>query len=171
MDFIEYFQFRRRYFPVFIGVIFSALVAGGMVAGLGLLYVFRDIPVSVITQWFAGFVLVYSMLLTHFNFMVIRGRPAWVWGTVALLLFCLLFSLMSMEYRSERWRVVLGVFFSLFGLFLLSTDRHSEMRQILVRERHEREAVKEASKDQRQLEKKRKAYRARRLKARQLKRK
>ena len=69
------------------------------------------------------------------------------------------------------WWVVLGVFFSLFGLFLLSTDRHNEMRQILVRERHEREAVKEASQDQRQLEKKRKAYRARRLKARQLKRK
>ena len=171
MDFIEYYQFRRRYFPVFMGVIFSALVAGGMVAGLGVIYVFRDIPVSISTQWFVGFVLAYSALLTHFNFMVVRGRPAWIWGTVALLLFCLLFCLLCIEFRSERWWVVLGVFFSLFGLFLLSTDRHVEMRQILVRQRHEREAIKKALKDQRQLEKKREAYRARRLNARQLKRK
>ncbi|MEQ7919781.1 hypothetical protein ABQX22_11355 [Xanthomonas sp. WHRI 1810A] len=171
MDMIAYYQFRLRFFTVFMGVIFSAIASFAISVGLGLITFFRDIPLDKSFQYAAWIGLVFSVLLAFFNFMIVKGRPRWLWGIVVILVSCLFFNLATIEYRPDRLTYMVGVLCPLLGLYLLNTNRHRDMRKILVRERQQRVAIKDALNAQCLLEKKRASLRARRQLMQLLKRK
>jgi len=148
MTVIAMSEFRRRYFPVFMGVIFSAIASLSVSAGLGLVTFFRDIPVDVGSRYMTWCGWVFSILLTHFNFMVLRGRPSWLWGTVVILCACMVFSLATVKYRPDNLTYCAGVIFPLLGLYLLNTKRHRDMRALLVEMRQERELIRQAIKNE-----------------------
>jgi len=87
--------------------------------------------------------------VVHCNFMVVRGRPQWVWGLVVVLVVCLLSVLPTLENRPHKVIYALAVLFPLLGLLLLNSKRHREMRSKLVDIRHQREALKNALKARR----------------------
>ncbi|WP_371318751.1 hypothetical protein [Pseudomonas gingeri] len=89
------------------------------------------------------------MVVVHCNFMVVRGRPQWVWGVVGVLVVCLLGVLPTIEDRPHKVIYALAVLFPLLGLLLLNSQRHREMRSKLVDIRHQREALKQALKPRR----------------------
>jgi hypothetical protein len=171
MDMIAYHQFRSRFFPVFMGVIFSSIASFAISAGLGLITFFRDIPLDKSFGYVALIGLVFTVLLTLFNFMVVKGRPGWLLGTVVILISCLFFNLATIEYRPDRLIYMMGVLCPLLGLYLLNTKRYRDMRKILVRERQERAATRGALNMRCLPEKKRNPLRARRQLKQLLKRK
>ncbi len=124
--------FHPRYCVCFFAVILSALCAFATAGMLGLSIFFQDVALSSSYRCLGFLGLVYAGLLAYFNFMLVRGRPGWVWGNVVLLLGCLFCSLPALEYRPDKLTYVMAVFSPLIGLYLLGSGRHRELRLMLA---------------------------------------
>ncbi|NWB83278.1 MULTISPECIES: hypothetical protein [Pseudomonas] len=142
-------RFLARYFPTFIGGIFAALASLACAIPLMTDFYFPGTSLGEQATWsFLGGVAI-TLVVVHCNFMVVRGRPQWVWGLVVVLVVCLLSVLPTLEDRPHKVIYALAVLFPLLGLLLLNSKRHREMRSKLVDIRHQREALKNALKARR----------------------
>jgi len=73
--------------------------------------------------------------------MIARGRPQWVWPLAALLAFCVVAVLPTVDFGPHPLSYGLSLLFPLLGLLLLNSKRHREMRQKLVEVRRLRQAM------------------------------
>nr|WP_186354511.1 hypothetical protein [Pseudomonas veronii] len=139
-----------RYFPVFIGVIFSGFFGGTAVVGLVENYYLPSLSnaaaesACVLLVWF----------ITHCNFMIAYGRPKWVWGMYGLFITCLLVAVPGFHFSPNPFIYAECFFWPVLGLLLLRSKRHREMRAKCVELRHMRGKVRVA------IEKRRKHERA-----------
>lgn len=142
--------FLLRYFPVFIGVIFSGFFGGTAVVGLVENYYLPSLSnaaaesACVLLAWF----------ITHCNFMIAYGRPKWVWGMYGLFIACLLVAVPGFHFSPNPFIYVECFFWPVLGLLLLRSKRHRELRAKCVELRHMRGKVRVA------IEKRRKHERA-----------
>ncbi|AMB83992.1 hypothetical protein AWM79_01170 [Pseudomonas agarici] len=139
MDFRRFLVF---YFPVFIGVFLAAIAS--------VLF-----SISLITDNFyqedtGVYILLieslFALIIVHSHFMVLRGRPQWVWGIVGVLVICLLSPLSAAHYMADQLTWFLAVLFPLLGLFVLNSKRHRKMRCKMAQVRRHREVVIKALK-------------------------
>lgn len=142
--------FLLRYFPVFIGVIFSGIFASVAVVMLAENYYFPSLTNADAEN--TGRVL--AIFITHCNFMIAYGRPKWAWGMCALFIACLLVALPGFLFSPHPFIYAECFFWPLLGLLLLRSKRHQEMRAKCVELRHMRAKVMAA------IEKRRKHERA-----------
>ena len=142
--------FLLRYFPVFIGVIFSGFFGGTAVVGLVENYYLPSLSnaaaesACVVLAWF----------IAHCNFMIAYGRPKWVWGMYGLFIACLLVAVPGFHFSPNPFIYAECFFWPVLGLLLLRSKRHREMRAKCVELRHMRGKVMVA------IEKRRKHERA-----------
>ncbi|MBO1539370.1 MULTISPECIES: hypothetical protein [unclassified Pseudomonas] len=145
----NFIDFMRRYFPTFIAAIFVAKISF-LFALFALLDGFlAGVPLASQAKLSAIGIAICTMVLVHSNFMVIRGRPGWIWLFVGLFVACLLCVLPTIGYRPNRIAYAAGLFFPLLGLLLLNSKRHREMRSKLVEIRHQRERILQSAKTSR----------------------
>ncbi|MGY2226751.1 hypothetical protein ACW9IK_28995 [Pseudomonas gingeri] len=142
-------RFLAQYFPTFIGGIFAALVA--ISCGVPLVgdHFFPDTSLDGQATGMFVAVLVLALLVVHCNFLIVRGRPQWVWGLVLVFALCFLSVLPTITSHPHRFIYALAVLAPLVGLLLLNSRRHREMRHRLVAIRHQREALRKALKARR----------------------
>lgn len=149
MDDLSLPRFLSRYFPTFIGGIFAALFSLACAIPLVAASYFAGASLGEQATWSVLGGAAVTLVVVHCNFMVVRGRPQWVWGLVAVLVVCLLGVLPTIGDRPHKVIYALAVLFPLLGLLLLNSKRHREMRSKLVDIRHQREALKNALKSRR----------------------
>ncbi|MEK1839623.1 hypothetical protein ACQKPC_13915 [Pseudomonas sp. NPDC089918] len=138
--------FFRRYFLAFLGGIFAAYFSLAFAVALSFVTYFQNAPLadSGLHIFLAGAAL--TLLVVHSNFMIVRGRPWWVWVVVGVLVACLLFVLPMIYYAPPRAIYVLALLSPLLGLLFLNSNGQREMRSKLVDIRHERERMKQSFK-------------------------
>lgn len=129
--------FLLRYFPVFIGVVFSAVFAS--VAVVMLVENYYSSSLSNAAAENAG--RLFVLFITFCNVMIAYGRPKWVLGMYALFIACLLIALPAFQFSPHPFIYVEGVFWPLLGLLLLRSKRHQEFRTKAVELRHLRAKV------------------------------
>lgn len=134
--------FLIRYFPVFMGTIFMGLFAGAMVTVLVDTTYLRSLEPSLQAEVSGWSLLSMTAFLVFANFMIARGRK---WAASVLMgyfAFSLMLVLPMIQYRPHTVAFSLGVAFPLFGLLLLNTHRHREMRQKLFEIHIQRNAAR-----------------------------
>lgn len=138
--------FFRRYFLAFLGGIFAAYFSLAFAIALSFVTYFQNVPLadSGLYIFLGGAAL--TLLVVHSNFMIMRGRPRWVWMVVGVLVACLLFVLPMIHYTPPRTIYVLALLSPLLGLLFLNSNGQREMRSKLVDIRHERERIKQSFK-------------------------
>ncbi|EJM66048.1 hypothetical protein PMI30_02934 [Pseudomonas sp. GM50] len=138
--------FFRRYFLAFLGGIFAAYFSLAFAVALSFVTYFQNAPLadSGLYIFLAGAAL--TLLVVHSNFMIVRGRPWWVWVVAGVLVACLLFVLPMIHYAPPRAIYVLALLSPLLGLLFLNSNGQREMRSKLVDIRHERERMKQSLK-------------------------
>lgn len=138
--------FFRRYFLAFLGGIFAAYFSLAFAVALSFVTYFQNAPLadSGFYIFLAGAAL--TLLIVHSNFMIVRGRPRWVWMVVGVLVACLLFVLPMIQYTPPRVIYVLALLSPLLGLLFLNSNGQREMRTQLVEIRRQRELIRHASK-------------------------
>lgn len=134
------------YLPTFIGGIFAVLFSVGCAVPLLVTFYLSGASVGEQATWSVLGGSAVTLVAVHCNFMVMRGRPRWVWGLVGVLVLCLLSVLPTIEGRPHKVIYVMAVLFPLLGLLLLNSKRHREMRGKLVDIRHQRERLSQAIK-------------------------
>jgi len=134
MDFRRFLTF---YFPVFIAGFFAVLASIAFSISLIMDEFYRE---GVDTYLF-GVESVLALIIVHCNFMILRGRPQWVWGLVAVLVAGLLSSLSVVVQRFDHVSWFLAIVFPLLGLFVLNSKRHRKMRCKMAQVRRHREVV------------------------------
>jgi hypothetical protein len=136
-------DFFRHYFLTFIGGVFAAYFSLGFATALSFATYFRDAPLAGglgFSIMLAGALL--TLLTVHSNFMILRGRPSWVWVTVGIYFACFLFVLPMIQYKPHAVLYGLALVFPLFGLLILNSAVQRDMRIKLVEIRHLRQALK-----------------------------
>lgn len=90
--------FFRRYFLAFLGGVFAAYFSLAFAVALSFVTYLQNVPLadSGLYIFLAGAAL--TLLVVHSNFMIVRGRPRWVWMVVGGLVACLLFVLPMIQY-------------------------------------------------------------------------
>ncbi|WP_460148158.1 hypothetical protein [Pseudomonas sp. S2_A02] len=146
MDDLSLPRFLAHYFPTFIGGIFAALFSLACAIPLMAASYFAGASVGEQATWSMVGGAAVTMVVVHCNFMVVRGKPQWVWGLVGVLVLCLLGVLPTIVDHPHKVIYVLAVLFPLSGLLLLNSKRHREMRNRLVEIRHERQRIKQSFK-------------------------
>ena len=146
MDDLSLSRFFARYLPTFIGGIFSVLFSLGCAVPLLVTFYLSGATIGEQATWSVLGGAAVTLIAVHCNFMVMRGRPRWVWGLVGLLVLCLLSVLPTIEGRPHRVLYAMAVLFPLLGLLLLNSKRHREMRSKLVEIRRQRELIIRAAK-------------------------
>ncbi|SDB25087.1 hypothetical protein SAMN03159382_02154 [Pseudomonas sp. NFACC23-1] len=147
MDHHLYFlNFMKRYFPTFIAAIFVAKISCLLALFALLDSFFVRVPLAGQAKLSAIGIVICTAVLVHSNFMVIRGRPGWVWVFAGLFVACLFCVLPTIDSRPNRFVYAAGLFFPLLGLLLLNSKRHREMRRKLVEIRQQRELTIQAAK-------------------------
>lgn len=141
MDDLSLPRFLSRYFPTFIGGIFAALFSLACAIPLVAAFYFAGASLGEQATWSVVGGAAVTLVVVHCNFMVVRGRPQWVWGLVVVLVVCLLSVLPTLENRPHKVIYALAVLFPLLGLLLLNSKRHREMRSVLVTIRQQREEL------------------------------
>jgi hypothetical protein len=138
--------FFRRYFLAFLGGVFAAYCSLAFAVALSFVTYFQNVPLtdSGLYIFLAGAAL--TLLVVHSNFMIVRGRPRWVWVVVGVLVGCLLFVLPMIQYTPPRVIYVVALLSPLMGLLFLNSNGQREMRSKLVDIRHERERLKQSFK-------------------------
>lgn len=140
-------DFFRHYFLTFIGGVFAAYFSLAFATALSFVTYFRDKPLAgglgVSIVLFGAFLV---LLTVHSNFMILRGRPCWVWVMVGIYLACFLFVLPMVQYSPHKFFYGLALAFPLFGLLALNSGVQRQMRIKLVEIRHIRQALKARSK-------------------------
>jgi uncharacterized protein (DUF58 family) len=82
------------------------------------------------------------LLTVHSNFMILRGRPSWVWVMVGIYVACLLFVVPMLQYQPHKVLYGLALLFPFLGLLILNSKVQREMRAKLVGIRRIRQSVK-----------------------------
>ena len=140
--------FLVRNFPVFIGVIFSGLFGGAAAVVLVENYYLPSLSNSAAE----AAAVMLACFITHCNFMIAYGRPKWVWGMYGLFVACLLIALPAFQFSPHPFVYASSVFWPVFGLLLLHSKRHREMRANCVELRRLRGKAMDAIKKRRKHE-------------------
>jgi len=149
MEDLNLSRFLVRYFPTFMGGIFAALFSLGCAIPLVTVSYFAEASIDQQATWSVLGGAAVTLVVVHCNFMMVRGRPLWVWGVVAVLALCLLVVLPTIGSHPHKVIYVLAVMFPLLGLLVLNSKRHREMRSRLVEIRHRREILRKELRGQR----------------------
>lgn len=136
---LEFLSFVRHYFPTFIGGIFSGIFSIACVLVLYVEAFYRRLGIGQDVIWIFGGALFALGFLCVCHFFLIWGRVIWVWGVGLLFFICLCLIIPAIEYRPTQTLYFLGVLSPLIGFLILNSNRHREMRKILVSVRHKRE--------------------------------
>lgn len=134
-------DFFRHYFLTFLGGVFAAYFSLALAVALAFVTYFRDVPMA---QVGLKIILVGALLIlltVHSNFMILRGRPSWVWVMVGIYVVCLLFVFPMVQYQPHKVLYGLALLFPFLGLLTLNSKVQREMRTKLVGIRRLREAV------------------------------
>ncbi|MFC6300742.1 hypothetical protein GNF76_08705 [Pseudomonas sp. CCM 7893] len=141
-------DFFRHYFLTFIGGVFAAYFSLGFTTALSLATYFRDAPLAGGLGFSIMLTGAFLILLTvHSNFMILRGRPSWMWVMVGIYFACLVFVLPMIQYNPHAVLYGLALVFPLFGLLILNSAVQREMRIKLVEIRRLRQALKASHKN------------------------
>ena len=111
-------DFFRQYFLTFMGGVLAACFSLALAVALLIL------------------------LTVHSNFMILRGRPSWVWVMVGIYLACLVFVVPMVQYQPHKVLYGLALLFPFLGLLTLNSKVQREMRTKLVGIRRIRQSVK-----------------------------
>jgi hypothetical protein len=142
--------FLKRYFPVFIGVIFSGIFGGATLVVLVENYYLPSLSNAAAEKACVAL----ALFITLCNVMIVSGRQKWVWGMYGLFIACLLVAVPGFHFSPNPFIYVECFFWPVLGLLLLRSKRHREMRAKCVELRHMRGKVMVA------IEKRRKHERA-----------
>lgn len=135
----EFLIFMRRYFPVFIGGVLAAICSFAITSVLYFEVFHKDATFENSVIYGFAVMMGATALMCLCHFFLVWGRPKWVWGVVALFFACLCLVLPMIEHRPNKVIYFLGVLVPLIGLSVLNSDRHREMRKIMVIVRNKRE--------------------------------
>ncbi|MCS4248131.1 hypothetical protein [Pseudomonas sp. BIGb0164] len=134
-------DFFRQYFLTFMGSVFAACFSLALAVALAFITYFRDAPLAQVGLKIMSVGALLILLTVHSNFMILRGRPSWVWVMVGIYAGCLLFVFPMVQYQPQKALFGLALLFPLLGLLTLNSKRHREMRKKLVEIRHLRQAL------------------------------
>ena len=134
-------DFFRQYFLTFMGGVFAACFSLALAVALAFITYFRDAPIAQVGLEIMSAGALLILLTVQSNFMILRGRPSWVWVMVGIYVACLLFVVPMLLYQPHKFLYGLALLFPFLGLLLLNSKRHREMRQKLLEIRHLRQAV------------------------------
>ncbi|NWN50372.1 hypothetical protein HT121_23605 [Pseudomonas sp. MAFF 301514] len=134
-------DFFRHYFLTFLGGVFAAYFSLALAVALAFITYFRDAPIAQVGLKIMSAGALLILLTVHSNFMILRGRPSWVWVMVGIYVACLLFVVPMLQYQPHKVLYGLALLFPLLGLLTLNSKVQREMRQTLLEIRHLRQAV------------------------------
>jgi len=134
-------DFFRQYFLTFMGGVFAACFSLALAVALAFITYFRDTPIAQVGLKIMSVGALLILLTVHSNFMILRGRPSWVWAMVGIYVVCLLFVVPMLQYQPHKVLYGLALLFPFLGLLILNTKLQREMRQKLLEIRHLRQAV------------------------------
>lgn len=140
--------FLLRYFPVFIGVIFSGIFASVAVVMLVENHYLPSLSNAAAEN--VGRVL--ALFITLCNVMIGYGWPKWVWGMRGFFLACLLVALPGFQFSPHPLIYFECFFWPLLGLLLLRSKRYGEFLAKAVELRYLRAKVQAAINKRRQHE-------------------
>ena len=135
-------DFFRQYFLTFMGGVLAACFSLALAVALAFVTYFRDAPIAQVGLKIMSAGALLILLTVHSNFMILRGRPSWVWVMVGIYVACLLFVLPTVQYQPHKVLYGLALLFPLLGLLTLNSKVQREMRTKLVGIRRIRQAVK-----------------------------
>lgn len=135
-------DFFRQYFLTFLGGVFAAYFSLALAVALAFVTYFRDAPMAQVGLKIMLVGALLILLTVHSNFMILRGRPSWVWVMVGIYLGCLLFVLPMVQYQPHKVLYGLALLFPFLGLLTLNSKAQREMRIKLVGIRRIRQSVK-----------------------------
>jgi hypothetical protein len=134
----EFLLSPQHYFPTFMGGMFLSLFSLVTAELLVLDAYFTDVPVEVSAIWLFAVLTGVTVLICICHFSMVYGRPHWVWVVVAVFLGCLMAVLPTIEHRPHKVLYISGVLFPLLGLLTLNSNRHRELRKVVVVVRYKR---------------------------------
>ncbi|BDB17348.1 hypothetical protein cym2001_07130 [Pseudomonas sp. CYM-20-01] len=134
-------DFFRHYFLTFLGGVFAAYFSLALAVALAFVTYFRDVPLAQVGLKIMSAGALLILLTVHSNFMILRGRPSWVWVMVGIYVACLLFVVPMIQFQPHKILYGLALLFPLLGLLTLNSKVQREMRQKLLEIRHLRQAV------------------------------
>ncbi|MBJ2289506.1 hypothetical protein JFT44_06070 [Pseudomonas sp. MF5691] len=135
-------DFFRQYFLTFLGGVFAAYFSLALAVALALVTYFRDVPLAQVGLKIMLVGALLILLTVHSNFMILRGRPSWVWVMVGIYLACLVFVVPMVQYQPHKVLYGLALLFPFLGLLTLNSKVQREMRTKLVGIRRIRQSVK-----------------------------
>ncbi|MFK3798142.1 hypothetical protein [Pseudomonas sp. NPDC088444] len=138
MRVLEYLLFMRRYFHTFIGGIFLGVLSITLLLTLYADAFYRSLRWGDATAWVFGAAMFAIIIMCVCHFFIVRGRVSWVWGAASIFFICFLLTLPAIEYRPQRVLYFFALLFPLMGLLVLNSNKHREMRRILVVARYKR---------------------------------
>lgn len=136
---LAFLLFLRHYSPTFIGGICLALLSLLTAELLVVDAYFEEVSLEAGTMWLLGVSGGVTVVISVCHFFLLYGRPQWVWGVIAVFLGCLLAVLPTIEHRPHKVLFNVGVLFPLLGLLNLNSNRHRELRKVVVVIRYKRE--------------------------------
>ena len=134
-------DFFRHYFLTFLGGVFAAYFSLALAVALAFVTYFRDVPLAQVGLKILVVGALLILLTVHSNFMILRGRPSWVWVMVGIYVACLLFVFPMVQYQPHNVLYGLALLFPFLGLLTLNSKVQREMRTKLVGIRRLRQAV------------------------------
>ena len=135
-------DFFRQYFLTFLGGVFAAYFSLALAVALAFVTYFRDVPLAQVGLKIMLVGALLILLTVHSNFMILRGRPSWVWVMVGIYVACLLFVVPMLQYQPHKVLYGLALLFPFLGLLILNSKVQREMRAKLVGIRRIRQSVK-----------------------------
>ncbi|KTC43323.1 hypothetical protein AO262_08745 [Pseudomonas fluorescens ABAC62] len=135
-------DFFRQYFLGFMIGIFATCFSLALAVALAFITYFRDAPMAQVGLKIMSAGALLMLLTVHSNFMILRGRPSWVWVMVGLYVAFLLFVVPMIQYQPHTVLYGLGLLVPLLGLLTLNSKGQREMRIKLAGIRRIRQSVK-----------------------------
>ena len=135
-------DFFRQYFLTFLGGVFAAYFSLALAVALAFVTYFRDVPLAQVGLKIMLVGALLILLTVHSNFMILRGRPSWVWVMVGIYLACLVFVVPMVQYQPHKVLYGLALLFPFLGLLILNSKVQRKMRTKLVEIRRIRQSVK-----------------------------
>ncbi|OAE16826.1 hypothetical protein A2T76_09115 [Pseudomonas brenneri] len=126
----------------FLGGVFAAYFSLALAVALAFVTYFRDVPLAQVGLKIMLVGALLILLTVHSNFMILRGRPSWVWVMVGIYLACLVFVVPMVQYQPHKVLYGLALLFPFLGLLTLNSKVQREMRTKLVGIRRIRQSVK-----------------------------
>lgn len=135
--------FLKRYFPTFMAAIFCGFLGGSAIIFLMEHYYFRVAPLALWAIFGESAATFLACIITLCNFMMMYGRPQWVWGMVIFFVVCLLMALPAIQFSLHPFLYAESLFWPLLGLLILNSRRHREMRGKFLELRYRRKRIRE----------------------------